>query len=261
MVGRRLPHPEEKPTYFTPSVDIAARVLLTLAGPESANASLAELARDLGANKTTCLRVVRTLQQHALLHYDESTQTYSLGTAAVTLAATGSTAIAAVSRIQPVLDDLTAKTGMTSVLACPTWPGEMTYLAVRDGTSRLRISVSVGQSYRVTESSGGLWYLAYLPSELRHEIISRIPAEKRRASLRDPEALDRKVEQMKGTGVLTSVNDFVAGVTTVTSPVFDRRGKFFGVVAIIGLSASDLSQSLESTAAMVKAGAQRASEA
>src|SRR3972149_3748240 len=77
---RALTETERLNRYRVPAVEMAVRILKQLKrhpGP----LPLSEISQSLKVNKSTCYGVLKTLQQHGLVSYDEPSKRYSLGLA------------------------------------------------------------------------------------------------------------------------------------------------------------------------------------
>ena len=68
-----------------PSVEMAIRILDFLSRYKNKRSTLTEIHKKLGINKSTCLRVLRTLKKHKYVFYDESEKKYGLGVSLVVL--------------------------------------------------------------------------------------------------------------------------------------------------------------------------------
>ena len=152
---------ESAPAYFVPSVDTAARALAMLTRYRTQSATLSEITTALGVSKTTCLRVLKTLQAHGLLAYDEAEKRYSLGYYCVVLGARAQESLDYLAALRPLMRECATRTGLTDAFAQRVPGDRMMYVATEDGGNPMHINVSVGNRFPITDVSYGKWVLAF----------------------------------------------------------------------------------------------------
>src|SRR5690349_7129111 len=70
---------------FIPSVNSSLRVLELLSTEEYKSSTLSEISSALSINKSTCLRILKTLLKKDFLQFNESTKRYQLGSYLIAL--------------------------------------------------------------------------------------------------------------------------------------------------------------------------------
>lgn len=238
--------------YFAPSVDLAARILGMLSRYRTNTSTLTEISTALDASKATCLRVLRTLEAHELIAFDPDTRRYSLGIYAVILGSRAEEHIDYLSHLRPALQEASARTGMTAVLVQRVSADRMMYVARQESDSRARVNVSVGNRFPITDVSYGKWLLAYTSAEDRAEILARGLRRVTPRTVTDRETYLAQLDRIRAEGVLVSREEYVPGVCAVSCPVFDRRGGFLGVLAVLGLAAALDDGDLEAVAGVIR---------
>jgi IclR family transcriptional regulator, KDG regulon repressor len=221
--------------YQAPAVDLAARILKLLTRYRMSEATLTMISTELQAPKASCLRVLRTLEGHGLLRYDADTRRYSLGPYAVVIGARAAENIDYLAGLRPLLREASERTGCTSVVVQQVDANRMMYLAKHEGTNRLRVGISIGNRFPVTEVSYGKWLLAYAPAEVRDALLADGLRKVTPHTVVDRETYLAQLEEIRQDGVLVSREEYVLGVTAVSCPVFDVHEKFLGVLAVLGL--------------------------
>jgi IclR family KDG regulon transcriptional repressor len=226
-----------RPSYFSPSVDTAARVLELLSRYRTRSATLSEIAGSLGASKTTCLRVVRTLVAHGLLAQDEHSKRYSLGYFAVVLGARAEEGLDALHRVRPLLVEAAERTGLTAAFVQRVSADRMMYVAKEQGAGAL-VAVSVGNRFPITSVSYGKWVLAFADDDERDRLLAGGLPQVTPYTATDVAAYRAEVDALAPGDVVVSRNEYVNGVYAASCPVLDSRGHLEGVLAVLGLSES-----------------------
>ncbi|MHA6629475.1 IclR family transcriptional regulator [Pseudonocardia sichuanensis] len=227
----------ERPAYFSPSVDTAARVLELLSRYRTRSATLSEIAAALGVSKTTCLRVVRTLVAHGLLAHDEHSKRYCLGYFAVVLGARAEEGLDTLHRVRPLLVEAARRTGLTAAFVQRVSQDRMMYVAKEQGGAA-HLTVSVGNRFPVTSVSYGKWVLAFEDEDERDRLLADGLPRLTPHTRTDVAEYRAQVAALAPGDVVVSRNEYVNGVHAVSCPVLDPRGRLEGVLAVLGLSES-----------------------
>jgi IclR family KDG regulon transcriptional repressor len=251
---------QEPPAYFIPSVDLAARVLQLLSRYRTARSSLTEVASATGDNKTTCLRVLKTLQIHGLVRYDDDTHQYSLGIGAVVIGARAEEGLDYVSYVKPCLKEASERTSLTAVLVQRVSDDRLMYVAKQESLSRARVNISVGNRFPITEVSYGKWLLAYIDPAEREKILASGLRQVTPATLTDVAAYREQLSQIRADGVLVSLEEYVPGVCAISAPILKGESDLLGVMAVLGLASSQTKDVTGDIAAIVKEIASRCSQ-
>lgn len=238
--------------YTAPAVDLAARALKLLSRYRTSEASLAMISAELEAPKASCLRVLRTLERHGLVGYDEDTRRYSLGPYAVVLGARAEENIDYLAALRPVLREAAQKTGCTAVFVQAVDRDRMAYIAKHEGTEGLRVGISVGNRFPITDVSYGKWLLAYTSSEARDALLREGLRKVTTYTVTDRDAYLAQLREIRETGILISREEYVMGVTAVSCPVFDVHDRFIGVLAVLGLIPANDQETLASVVEAVR---------
>lgn len=251
---------QEPPTYFVPSVDLAARILQLLSRYRTARSTLTEVATATGDSKTTCLRVLKTLEGHGLVRYDDDTHRYSLGISAVVIGARAEESLDYVSYVKPCLAEASDRTSLTAVLVQRVSDDRLMYVAKQESPSRARVNISVGNRFPITEVSYGKWLLVYLDSTEREKILADGLRQVTPATLTDVAAYRDQLSQIRADGVLVSFEEYVPGVCAISAPILKSQDELLGVMAVLGLASSQTKDDIAEIAGIVKAIATRCSQ-
>lgn len=214
-------------------MDLAVRILKRLTRYDSAHATLTEICIHLDAPKSSCLRVLRTLESHGLVRHDPRTRQYSLGTWALVLGARAQESIEFIPTLQGLLTEASEGTGLTSVFVQRIDSGRMMYIAKQEARARLGISVSVGNRFPITEVSYGQWLLAYMPPQERDEILVGGLRSVTPNTITDRNQYRARLDRIRAEGVLVSRGEYVPGICATSCPIFDTRDSLLGVLTVL----------------------------
>jgi DNA-binding IclR family transcriptional regulator len=62
------------------------------------------------------------------------------------------------------------------------------------------------------------------------------------ATVTKPDAIGTRLDQIRRTGVVVNVDEFIAGASGIAAPVFDQQGEVVGACTVIGPTARMLAQ-------------------
>jgi DNA-binding IclR family transcriptional regulator len=181
------------------------------------------IARELGLNASTCFNLLRTLVHEGLVNFDERAKTYTIGLGVVELARNALGRASMVSWVQPQLDELAVRHGVTVV----TWqslPDErlvLVHVAEHPGAVRVQMTVGtrvpmfVGASGRCMAAFSGMTKAA-IKSRFMSLRWDRAPAF---------EAYWQSVLDTRKRGFAIDQGHYQRGATVLAVPVFDAAGK------------------------------------
>lgn len=223
-----------------PSVDAAIRILQFLSKFENKNSTLSEIAHNTNINKSTCLRILRVLNENRLVAYDEDTKKYSLGVYLAVLGAKASEYSDQLKISKPYLRRLMEVTGLTSVLVQPITDKLLIYIDKEEPSSNLdvKINVVLGKGFPITSTAYGKCFLAYKSEEEVNQLIKEVGLVKYTDnSITDLAEYKQNLAQVRAKGYAVSNEERVSGIVSVAAPVFDVSGKVSMVLACLGVSA------------------------
>jgi IclR family transcriptional regulator, KDG regulon repressor len=231
-----------------PAVDLAARILKLLAKRSNPSATLTQISTALDASKSTCLRVLRSLQEHDLVRMDAETRRYSLGVYNVVLGARAEHEFDYLSLVRVVLAEVAEGTRLTAAYA-ERIGDRMVYLAKQDPLHFHSVSVFVGNRFPLSEVSLGVWPAVYAAR-----------AERARLLVGHLESLDdESLAEIAREGVYASHGEYMAGISITSSPVLSAEGSLIGVIAAVNTVPSLTDLTSGEIERIVRDAAQRAS--
>ncbi|MFE5706786.1 IclR family transcriptional regulator [Rhodococcus koreensis] len=193
----------------------------------------AELVEDLGMNRLTTYRVLRTLEVHRMVDQDPVSGRYSL---AVKLWEYGVEFLAN-SGLRPKVEgpalELRGRWGDTVHVAVYD-SGSVVYIHKLDGTEALRSYTALGGRAPARCVATGKALLAFQSeTEVKRQITASLPAFTA-ATIQDEEILRRELEAIRAAKVAVNRGEWRAGVGGIASPILTSDGSAIGALGISG---------------------------
>ena len=218
------------------SVDRAVAILDLLAVTGSAGwRTGAEIARELGVHRSTALRLLGTLERHALVERDQRTARYRLGRRLPQLASvvTGEFDLRYAAR--PVCERLAAATGETATFELLIGDDIVPIEQATSSTSVMSVNW-LGRRYPVHCTASGKMFLAYSQADVRERILSR-PLEKvTPRTITDRAALEAQLEEARQSGIARTHEELELGLDAMAAPVYGPEGDVVAAVDVSGPS-------------------------
>ncbi|TMB99174.1 MAG: IclR family transcriptional regulator [Chloroflexi bacterium] len=224
------------------SVDRAVAILDLLAssaGRESgdhadfAGLSGAEVARDLGVHRSTALRLLGTLERHALVERDPRTAKYRLGRRLPQLArvVTGELDLRHVAR--PVCENLAASTGETVTL--DVLDGDEIVPIEQSTGSTSFVSVNwLGRRTPVHCTASGKVILAFAPEPIRQRLLARPLEPRTPRSIVDVAELEKQLSAAREAGYARTFEELELGLDAIAAAVFSTDGDVLAAIDVSG---------------------------
>lgn len=220
-----------------------AIAILRLLGRSRAPIGVKAIAQALDIVPSTALHILRVLVAEELVKVDANKQ-YTLGMGTLALARASLESDDFPARVQPHLDALSRRYGVTAIgIELPNLQ-HMIVVALSRTQAPVRLHVDVGSRFPTLISATGRCVAAFgdhPPAEL----------EKRFRALRwdsapSWEAWCKEVETVRRQGYSIDRNTYIAGVTIVGVPVLDASGTLSQCIASVGISGQlDRARSVE----------------
>lgn len=222
------------PEKLVGALSSGLRILRYLASADTPT-GVTRIARDLGINASTCFNLLKTLVHEGLAIFDEDTKTYAIGLGMVELAKGALEQASYVRLLRPHLQELARRHRVTTTLWQRSTKGRVVLVDLVESSSTMRVHMSIGQRLPMYLAALGRCMAAYSslpPDELRTE-LSAIRWENGPSF----EAYMRDVEQVKRIGYASDVDNYVSGITTVSSPILDSQRSALMALSAVGFSA------------------------
>ena len=209
--------------------------ILSCFGQNGPVLSLTEIAEQVSMPKSTVHRYLVTLENKRFINRDEVTGMYHLGFRFIEMASLELQDVDLQRWVQPHLERLSAECGETVDLAVLDG-AHVIYLQVIESPQRVKLAATVGQRLPAFCTASGKAFLAYLPDDQVHKILSEgLPkyTENTRVSLTDL-VQDLRVTRRRGFAI--SEQEYEKDINAVAAPILDANGCPVAVIAVAGPS-------------------------
>src|SRR5437867_9944089 len=195
----------------------------------------AEVARGRNVHRSTALRLLGTLERHALVERDQRTARYRLGRRLPQLASvvTGEFDLRYVAR--PVCEQLAAAAGETATL--DVLAGDVIVPIEQATASTSVVSVNwLGRRTPVHCTASGKVLAAFASGGVRERLLE-LPLDRVTPhTITDPAAFAAQLEQARQAGVARTYEELELGLDALAAPVFGADGEVVAALDVSGPS-------------------------
>ncbi len=233
--GEAGPDGEAADRYLVRSVARAIRLINIVADGPPEGQPLSDLARALGASKSTTLALARTLTSCNLLRDVRPGPRYSLGTALIRLGDIARSQLPLGDICRPVLTDLAQLTKMTSRVAiCD--EGYPVFIERVDGPGSVRFHTPLGQREVPHASAAGKAMLATMPEQRVREICDQTGLRAKTAhTITDIGSLLANLALVEERGFAVDDEEDAEGILCVGAVFYGHDGSCAGAISITGI--------------------------
>lgn len=192
------------------------------------------MARELGLVPSTCLHILRVLQDEGLVEFDSQTKRYSIGIGILPLARSALQKNTFSAMIQPRLSELSTRFGVTAIATQLAEPGQMVVVALSQSSLPFRLQVDLGSRFPLLISATGRLFAAFsaldeaqLKTEFSRLVWDHPP------SFEDWSA---EVAEARAQGYAVDRGSYISGITVVAVPIFNAQQKMIRSLVAIGIS-------------------------
>ncbi|HET7419808.1 MAG TPA: IclR family transcriptional regulator [Candidatus Dormibacteraeota bacterium] len=215
------------------SVDRAIEILDLLA--QSGSRTGAELARELHVHRSTALRLLGTLERHALVERDPRTSRYRLGRRLPQLASVVSGEFDLRFVARPVCEELARAAGETATL--DVLIGDVIVPIEQATASTSVMSVNwIGGRYPVHCTASGKAIAAFAPDAVRARLLAAPLDRVAPRTITDRPKLEAQLELARREGVARTHEELEVGLDAVAAPVFGADGEVVAALDVSGPS-------------------------
>ena len=216
-----------------PAVTRAIAILRCL-GQSDEPLGVNQLARELDLVPSTCLHILRVLEEEGLVAVDPLSKRYSIDVGILPIARAAIQRNAFTTLIQPHLDDLTTRFGVTGVATQLTDPTHMVVVALSQVQLPFRLQVDLGSRFPALISATGRCFAAFngLPEDVLRDGFAQLKWD-HPPGFRTWRA---EVEETQQRGYAVDHGTYISGVTVLAVPFFDGAGRMTHSMVAIGIS-------------------------
>jgi DNA-binding IclR family transcriptional regulator len=188
-----------------------------------------ELAGRLDVSPSTAHRLITDLEKLGLVRRAENGTSYRLGLEFLRLAWLTTDRYPSQELAIGVLQELVAATGESAFSSLyDDQRRQMMFTSTVESPHPLRYTLPLQQWMPLHGGASGLAILAFLPESVRHEVAHGPLAQLTDDTIKDPEALLERLEQIRRDGYALTRGERIEGAVAIAAPVF---GLVPGVVA------------------------------
>lgn len=211
--------------YGVPSVALAAQALKLLSRHKYKCCSLKDIAAKLEASPTTCLRVLRTLEQENFVRWNPETKKYSLGPYLIPLGNRAAELNDAVASATAEIKRIASLTRLTTVLI-QRWDDRLVYIASAEPPAEeVRLSIAMGQQIPMMSGAHGRCFLAFDDEAEVRRLVAAGIASITAATITDPLRFLEAVREARRNGYAISHGELAPGFSAVDVPIFGKSGR------------------------------------
>jgi DNA-binding IclR family transcriptional regulator len=226
--------PPERRVRQVPAVERAVAILRLL-GRSDQPMGVNQVARTLKLIPSTCLHILRILVDEELVAFDPVTKHYRLDVGILPLARGVMRRNRFNELIQPSLDQVAERFGVTAVGVQVTAARHMVVVAISRAEQPFRLQVDIGSRFPALLSATGRCFAAF-GGQSWDEL------EKQFKTLRweNPPSFDAwraEVQRVRELGYSMDEGAYIRGVTVVSMPVFSAREAMSHAIVAVGVEA------------------------
>jgi len=226
------------------SVKRALFILEQLASSEN-GCSAAELARDLGVNRSTAFRLLETLSNMGYVNQDGLTKRYHLTMKVFSLGSMLLERMDIRSAARDILVDLNERSGHTVHLGLRDG-FEVVYIDKLPGKYAIQMYSMVGKRAPLYCTGLGKAILAFLKDQEIDEFLRVVKLKKFTANtISEASSLKREIEKIRKRGYALDLEEHEEGIKCVGAPIFNCRNEVMGSLSVAAVTITLGGKSIE----------------
>lgn len=206
--------------------------MLDLFSSTLAEIGLSQIARLSGLNKATALRHLRALEEFGLIEQNPLSRTYTIGPAALRLAALREIAKPGLEGARQKMQAAMLDVGESLHLTLLEQGILQTAIVVETTKHSVRVSLDPSEVIPVNATAAGLCMLSFGPSSLMDRLDQEEQARFTEATLTDPKLIKEKVARVQQAGWSNSNGSYEEGVFGFATPIFGIDQIALGTISI-----------------------------
>ena len=192
-----------------------------------------QLAQEMGMDRVTCYRTLRTIEEAGYLVHDEASKTYRLGRKILSLAQRVMSQDDERESIEDVLRAVSAATGETCHYS--EMDGQETTLTHRaKGRQLVAVDFQIGTRCELHATSVGKAILAHQSPDFIDRYLGGVLKRYTNKTIVDPEALRAELDRIRNEGVSYDMEELSVGMNCVAVPVRRIDGSVVSGISISG---------------------------
>ena len=195
-----------------------------------------EISEALNIPQSTCYRILSNLRKYDFVYQRKTDMRYFLGFVHLRFAQSLLEVSDEASVCLQYLDDLHNETQSTVFYA--KFSGNYCVAMEIRGSVNTRIAVGQGEVMPLHCSAAGKAVLAFVPKREREKIYNSFQFQRYTdVTISDIDQLEQDLIKIYQTGISYNHGEFHDGINALATPIFDRRGRISGSIAMVGTAA------------------------
>jgi IclR family acetate operon transcriptional repressor len=221
-----------------PALASAIRIVERLADAWPSGVRASELSSALGISRSSCYKLLGTLEQHGWVAPCGGRAGWALGPGLLRLTGLADQARARI--LQPEIEALARRLGFVVFGAERTPDGRFLVVAKADAPALVKVTVELGQSFPPTAPALMRVFVAWLDPRALDAQLARHPLQPFTPLTRtDRQALLEELARVRARGWTVSLQEYGMEQSGVAAPIFDAVGRPRAALCALGF-ASDL---------------------
>jgi len=208
------------------SIDRAFQILEEVASDPG---GISELSRRLGLPTSTVARLLATLERSGAVERMTDDNSYRIGSAIVTMAASIDPNQSLLAVAQPYMVDLVEQVAEAVGLSIPAGY-DVHYIGQVDCANPVQVRDWTGVSLPMHIVPSGMVVLAHWPDEAIARYLSRKLDRYTPGSVTDPRLIRERIERVRDEDVSWMEEEFAEGISSVAAPLFNAAGVVVGAL-------------------------------
>jgi IclR family transcriptional regulator, acetate operon repressor len=221
---------------------------------------LSELARTAGFDKASTRRLLLALIKHDYIEQNPDTKAYRLGIGVLRLARVRESSIPLDAIVNPLLEELVAKTGESAHFSLLSG-GRISSIAVVDSDKSNRIHFVLGEEGPVHATASGIVCLAYSGERAIKEVLQGGLNAYTEHTVTQKSRFTEMLAAVRECGFHVNREHYELDVCSIAAPVFSRTDRPIGAFAVASPTSRFSKQNQHAIAAAVCSAARQASRA
>lgn len=196
------------------------------------NFSIAELSSELDLPPSTVHRILKTLCEKNFVLKDESSHTYKLGPALISLGMAASNSLHLRDSVTPILKELSSETSEDAFFMIAVGYNGIVIDKV-DSINKLKVVDQYGYEYNLHCGAIRKTLLAHQTDDFIENYIRIMEEDKRCYPKLDSIKLREDLIKIRKEGIAVSYGEYIEGAVGVGAPVFEGNGTLKGSIGII----------------------------
>ncbi len=215
-------------TNAVPAVVNAISIIEFLSQEKFESATLTEISDTLFINKSTCLRILRTLEAKEYLKFNADTKKYSLGFRFVMLGERAKQLNTYIDIASSILEEH-AHPEVTFVLVKRTVENKLMYVAVQEPSLPIRLKLS-SETFPIPFAGVGKCFFAFLPENEANDILDKIVENGKLPqytpnTITSVEEFKSQIKKIQLEGIVESNKEYIRDISSVACPILNEKGE------------------------------------